>query len=89
MRPDQSHRPDAGVQGQGKYNTGPTGTDRVTEGDGAAVDIDDIVIDAKHPGRVDCDVGECLVDLDQVDIFDRQPARLSAISAAIAGVLAR
>ena len=44
--------------------------DRVTEGDGATVDVDDLVADAELGHRGDADGGERLVDLEQVDVGD-------------------
>ena len=55
----------------------------------AAVDVDPFGIDAKHPRGIERDIGKCLVDLDQIDLGGGQTARSRAISAAIAGVLAR
>src|SRR6185312_6491267 len=44
------------------------GPDRVPEGDGAAVDVDPVLVDAEHPDRVERDGCERLVDLPQVDV---------------------
>src|SRR5579871_839934 len=44
------------------------GADRVAERDGAAVDVDALLVDAEHPDRRDHDRCERLVDLPQVDV---------------------
>src|SRR4051812_43231464 len=51
------------------------GADRMPEGDGAAVHVDLRLVDSQHPHRVQGDRGERLVDLEQVDVVDRE-ARL-------------
>ena len=63
--------------------------DRVTERDGAAVDVDLVLVDAEHADRVQGDRGERLVDLPEVDVARAvRPALSSAFSAASAGVCA-
>src|ERR1700759_2316845 len=44
------------------------GADRVTKGNGAAVDVDALLVDAEHADRVERDRGKRLVDLPQVDV---------------------
>src|SRR5215203_5448593 len=46
--------------------------DRVAEGDGTTVDVDDVVADPQLGDRSDAHRGECLVDLEQVDVADCQ-----------------
>ena len=53
-------------------DAGARHADRVTEGDGAAVDVDDLVGDAEVGHRGHADGGERLVQLEQVDVADRQ-----------------
>src|ERR1700729_2817100 len=43
-----------------------TGTDRVSERHGTAIDVDLVLVDAKHADRVERDRGERLVDLPPV-----------------------
>ena len=56
-------------------DAGARGADRVAERDGAAVDVDAVLVDAEHPDRVQRHRGERLVDLPQVDVA-RLQARL-------------
>ena len=46
----------------------------MTEGDGATVDVDDVVADAEVVHRRQPDGGEGLVELEQRDVRDRLPA---------------
>src|ERR1700733_13285639 len=49
--------------------------DRVTERNGAAVDVDAVLVNAEHADRVERDGGKCLVDLPHIDVL-RLQARL-------------
>src|SRR2546421_3482819 len=49
----------------------PRHADRVTERDRAAVDVDDVVVDAQVAHGRESHGGERLVDLEQVDVGDR------------------
>src|SRR3954452_11335082 len=53
--------------------------DRVAERDRAAVHVDLALVDAEHPHRVDRDRRERLVDLEQVDVVDRQAGLLERL----------
>src|SRR5215218_4154860 len=55
------------------------GTDRVAQRDRAAVDVHLGLVDAEHPHRVDRDRGEGLVDLEDVDVVDRQSGLLERL----------
>src|SRR5258708_29997804 len=57
------------VQGQ----SGPAHPDRVAERDGAAIHVDDVRSDPEVAHRLDCHSGECLVDLNQIQIFNGPP----------------
>src|SRR3954451_2017604 len=52
------------------------GADRVAERDRAAVDVHLRLVDAEHAHRVDRDRREGLVDLEQVNVVDRQACLL-------------
>src|SRR3954453_22631325 len=61
--------------GQGGDEARATRTDRVAEGDRAAIDIDSVevgVAEAEAARGDDRDVGEGFVDLEEVDVLDRQ-----------------
>src|SRR3954467_8649257 len=53
-------------------DAGARGPDRVAERDRPAVHVDLRLVDADHAHRVECHRGERLVDLEQVDVVDRQ-----------------
>src|SRR4051794_38526581 len=53
-------------------DAGAARADRMAEGDRAAVDVDLRLIHAEHPHRVDRHRGERLVDLEEVDVVDRE-----------------
>ena len=60
--------------------------DRVAEGDGPAVDVDDVAGDAEIGHRRQADGGERLVDLEQVEVADcSRPARSRALRMALLG----
>src|SRR4051812_6678326 len=60
----------------GEREAGARHADRVAEGDGPTVDVDDVVGDAEIVHRRQPDGGERLVDLEQVDVADRLAGRL-------------
>src|SRR5579875_3710699 len=70
----------AQLQHQGGDDPRAGGADRVAEGDGAAVDVDDLFIDAQRPDRVDGDGGKGLVDLPEVDVGDLQAGLLQRLA---------
>src|ERR1700742_3304997 len=47
----------------------PGGPDRVSEGNGTAVDVDLVLVDPQHADGVERHRGEGLVDLPQVDVL--------------------
>src|SRR5215203_6630384 len=53
---------------EGADDAGARCTDRMAEGDRAAVDVDLLLLDAEHSHRVEGDGGERLVDLPKVDL---------------------
>ena len=57
----------------GQGQAGARHADRVAEGDGPAVDVDDVTADAEVVGRGQADGGEGLVDLEQVDVAHAEP----------------
>ena len=59
------------LEQEGEGHAGAGHADRVAEGDGAAVDVGDLVGDAEVGHRGDADGGERLVELEQVDVADR------------------
>src|SRR5215472_9293767 len=65
--------PAAQLVDQVQGNPGAGCSERVTDRDGPAIDVDDAGIDAKVPDRLQGDGGERLVDLDQVEVSGRQP----------------
>ena len=67
---------------QGEGDPGAGHADRVAEGDGAAVDVDDVVGDAEVLHRGQADGGEGLVELEQVDVADRLAGALEAATMA-------
>ena len=58
----------------------PVRGDRVAEAATAAVDVDDVGVDAERADRGDRHRAERLVDLEQVDVVDRQAGRARAPS---------
>src|ERR1700684_2192771 len=79
-RADGGAAVDAGATAQlvhdGSEDARAGGADRVPERDGAAVDVDPLLVDAEHADRVERDGRECLVDLPQVDVARLQPCLL-------------
>src|SRR5438445_1169805 len=55
------------------------GADRVAERDGAAVDVDAVLVDAEHADRVERDRRERLVDLPHVDVARLQAGLLERL----------
>src|SRR5690348_3513566 len=59
--------------------------DRVTERDGAAVDVDLVLVDPEHPDRVQRDRRERLIDLPQVNVLDLQAGLLERLGGGVGG----
>ena len=57
----------------GDDHAGAGGGDRVAEAAAAAVDVEDVVVDAEGAAGGDRHRAERLVDLEQVDVVDAQP----------------
>src|SRR4051794_38950946 len=57
----------AELQRQGQHQPGAGHADRMAQGDRAAVDVDDVLVDLQLTHRVEDHLGERLVDLDQVE----------------------
>src|SRR4030081_1201466 len=53
----------AQLQSEASEDPRPGRADRVPEGDGTAVDVDAVLVDAEHANRVERHRGESLVDL--------------------------
>src|ERR1700761_8807531 len=60
-------------------------TDRVSERDGAAVDVDAVLVDAEHPDRVERDGGKPLVDLPQGEVLDLQAGLVERLLGGVRG----
>ena len=60
----------AQFEGEGEDEPGAAHSDRVAEGDGAAVDVDPVRGQAEVPRGGEHDSSEGLVDLDQVQVAD-------------------
>src|SRR6185436_19578463 len=56
------------LERQGQDQPGAGHAERVAEGDRPAVDVDDVAGDAELAHRLDADLGERLVDLDEVEV---------------------
>src|SRR5262245_51962916 len=54
-----------------KGDTRPGHTDRMADRDGSAVAVDLLRVDAEFLRRSQCDRGECLVDLDDIKLVNR------------------
>ncbi len=54
--------------------------ERVAEGDGPAVDVEPRRIDGKLAQAGECLSGECFVELDEVDLIERQAGHLQDLS---------
>src|SRR6185312_7817309 len=54
-------------------------TDRMAEGDGAAVDVDLVLVNAEHADRVERYRGKSLVDLPQVDVLGFEASLLQGL----------
>ena len=65
------------------HDAGAGHAERVTEGDGAAVDVELVHRDAEVLGRRDDLGGERLVDLDQVDVVDRHAGPRQRLAAGL------
>ena len=63
----------------------PRGADRVAHGDRAAVHVDLVLVHSQHAQRVDGHRGERLVDLEQVDVVDRQAGLLERLLGGVGG----
>src|SRR5690606_12517215 len=59
------------LEGEVEHDPSPGHADRVTDRDGAAVDVDLVLGDAQLTGGLDADRREGLVELEQVDVGDR------------------
>ena len=72
------------VVDQGGHDAGAGHAERVTEGDGAAVDVHlRVEVDAQVTGRADDLAGERLVDLDEVDVVDGHACPLERLTACL------
>ena len=51
-----------------EHESRSAGPDRMPKCDSTTVDVDAVLMELEHAGRVESDCGECLVDLDQVEV---------------------
>src|SRR5258706_8914538 len=75
--------PTAELVEQGRDDSRSRGTDRMTEGDRAAVDVDLVPVEAELAPVRDGLGGEGLVDLDQVEVADRHVQLLEQLADAL------
>src|SRR3989338_6850185 len=57
-------------------DAGPAGPDRMAEGDGAPIDVREIAVEPQHFLRRQIGGGEGLVDLEELDVLQREPGPL-------------
>src|SRR6185437_16373831 len=69
----QAAAPAAQLVDEVQRDAGPRGADGVAKGDGPAVDVHPVLIDAQVADGLDGDRRERLVDLDQVEVGNAEP----------------
>src|SRR5439155_11215078 len=65
---------------EGQDQARAAGADRVSQRDGAAVDVDAVLVDRQHPRRIQRHRGERLVDLDQVEVVNFEAGLLQRVA---------